>query len=48
MSIMLRAGSGMLTNCATGRGLHLYRWTVCVDAKTGGKKARWHEWRKVI
>ena len=27
---------------------HLYRWTEHVDAKTGGKKARWHMWDKVL
>jgi hypothetical protein len=29
-------------------GWHLYRLTEHVDAKTCGKKARWHMWDKML
>lgn len=42
MKLMLRIGNWKLTE----RGLFRLRWHG--DAKTGGKKARWQEWDRIL
>lgn len=42
MRLMLRFGNWMLTHQG------IFRLTECVDAKTGGKNARWTTWKRVL